>query len=176
MRYRLLFAVSGIAAALAMSGCQDDAGKTGADSGGSSAQKPPAAPPASPPGTAAPQPAKPDSKAHPPDAGPVTADLKVEFKKSDTSAAQVWTLKCGPAGGDHPDAKGACGALAAVESPFAPPDEKACTMIFGGPETAKVTGTWQGQKVDASFSRKDGCEVNRWAKVQKLLPEVPRVR
>lgn len=179
MRYRLLFAVSGIAAALAISGCQHEQGKAAGappGDGGADAQKPAASPTQTPPPSSAPPSSKPGSVAHPPDAGPVTADLTVTFKKGESSAAQTWTLTCGPVGGDYPKAKDACAALASVDQPFAPAPKGSCTMIFGGPETARVTGTWQGQKVDTTFSRKDGCELNRWTKMQEFLPDVPRVR
>jgi hypothetical protein len=53
---------------------------------------------------------------------------------------------------------------------FAPtPANQACTQIYGGPETATVKGAIDGQPVDASFKRTDGCEINRWEKVQALL-------
>jgi hypothetical protein len=50
-----------------------------------------------------------------------------------------------------------------------PPADQACTQIYGGPETATVTGTLNGERVDESFKRTDGCEIDRWQKVQALL-------
>src|SRR4051812_9350395 len=42
---------------------------------------------------------------------------------------------------------------------FAPtPKDVACSMIYGGPETATVKGTLRGKPVDARFSRTDGCQ------------------
>jgi len=56
------------------------------------------------------------------------------------------------------------------ESDFAPtPAGVACSMIYGGPETATVKGTLNGRPVDARFSRTDGCQTTRWRKVQRLL-------
>jgi hypothetical protein len=53
---------------------------------------------------------------------------------------------------------------------FAPtPADQACTQIYGGPETATVKGTLDGQPVDASFKRTNGCEISRWKTVQALL-------
>jgi hypothetical protein len=53
---------------------------------------------------------------------------------------------------------------------FAPtPTGVACSMIYGGPETATVKGTLRGTAVNARFSRRDGCETSRWRKVQRLL-------
>jgi hypothetical protein len=46
-----------------------------------------------------------------------------------------------------------------------------CTMLYGGPATAHVTGTWAGRPVDARFDRADGCEIARWDALVPLLPE-----
>ena len=45
----------------------------------------------------------------------------------------------------------------------------ACTQIFGGPETAEITGTLNRRKISARFSRTNGCEIARWEKVAPLL-------
>lgn len=172
MSYRLLFAVSGVVAALAISGCQDQKDSA---SGGSSAEKP-ATSPAQTPSSGSGQPTSPSTGAHPPDAKPAKADLTISFKKSTSSSPQEWKLTCDPPGGNHPDAKAACAALAKNAKPFAPAAKSPCTFIYGGPETATVTGTWQGQKIDTTFSRKNGCEIDRWTKAGDLLPEVGRVR
>jgi hypothetical protein len=42
------------------------------------------------------------------------------------------------------------------------PEAQACTMIYGGPATATVTGSVGDTKVDADFSRQDGCAIARW--------------
>ena len=52
------------------------------------------------------------------------------------------------------------------------PSGMMCTQIFAGPETATITGTLRGSAVDARFSRRDGCEVQRWKRVEPLLAEV----
>jgi hypothetical protein len=53
---------------------------------------------------------------------------------------------------------------------FAPvPQDRACTQIFGGPETAHVTGTLRGTDIDARFARNNGCEIERWKQVAPLL-------
>ena len=63
-----------------------------------------------------------------------------------------------------PTDSAACGAAAGVSAAdLAPtPDDTACTQIFGGPETATIKGTIRGDAVDATFSRTDGCEIERW--------------
>ena len=50
------------------------------------------------------------------------------------------------------------------------PKDKACTQIYGGPETATITGTWQGQRVISRFARNDGCQIGRWKLMEGLLP------
>ena len=49
------------------------------------------------------------------------------------------------------------------------PDDVACTELYGGPQTATVAGTLERERVDARFSREDGCEIARWDKVKPLL-------
>jgi hypothetical protein len=64
-----------------------------------------------------------------------------------------------------------CGAVAKLDAKaFEPtPGDMACTQQFGGPETATVKGTLNGEPVDAEFSRTNGCEIARWKQVQPLL-------
>jgi hypothetical protein len=42
-------------------------------------------------------------------------------------------------------------------------------MIYGGPQTARVRGTYRGRKVEAVFNRKNGCEIARWKRVAFLF-------
>jgi hypothetical protein len=87
--------------------------------------------------------------------------------------AQVWRLRCGPAGGTLPRPGAACARLARLERPFAPvPKDMACTQIYGGPQVARVTGTFRGRRVWATFKRTDGCEIARWNRVRFLFPGV----
>src|SRR4051794_812215 len=46
---------------------------------------------------------------------------------------------------------------------------KVCTDIFGGPQTAEITGTLRGKAVSARFSRQNGCEIDRWQAAKPLL-------
>ncbi|WP_433571815.1 SSI family serine proteinase inhibitor [Streptomyces sp. CA-251247] len=86
-----------------------------------------------------------------------------------------YELTCDPAGGTHPAAVKACARLDELaqedRNPFAPvPEDQMCTMQSGGPATARVTGTWQGQRVDATFNRGNGCEISRWRTMEPVLP------
>ncbi|GGY72448.1 SSI family serine proteinase inhibitor [Streptomyces omiyaensis] len=89
-----------------------------------------------------------------------------------------WKLTCDDRpGGDHPAAARACerleGLARAGEDPFAPvPADRMCAQVHGGAVTAQVTGVWQGRRVDARFSRANGCEIDRWENVEPLLPSV----
>jgi hypothetical protein len=60
--------------------------------------------------------------------------------------------------------------LAAGRGIFAPtPGGIACTMIYGGPQEALITGTLRGEKVWTRLRRRNGCEIARWNRVAFLL-------
>jgi hypothetical protein len=81
------------------------------------------------------------------------------------------TLELTCAKGDENAACAAASKLAAAD--LAPtPANTACTQIYGGPETASIKGTLNGEPVDATFKRSDGCEIKRWDTVSPLLDEV----
>jgi hypothetical protein len=100
-----------------------------------------------------------------------TTDLQIEISiRGSEAPTNVWTLQC-PPGGTLPDAATACTKLAEIRAPFAPvPKRTACTQIYGGPEIAHVSGTFNGRPVDTEFSRGDGCEIERWNRVSFLFP------
>jgi hypothetical protein len=87
-----------------------------------------------------------------------------------------YRLECGPVGGTHPKAEQACARLEELSrdgrDPFADTDATRglCTMQDGGPATARVTGTWHGREVNATFRRKNGCEISRWNDLEPVLP------
>ncbi|MFZ0161562.1 MAG: SSI family serine proteinase inhibitor, partial [Kineosporiaceae bacterium] len=84
----------------------------------------------------------------------------------------TWTLTCDPAGGTHPDPATACGVLGAngAKALPAPPATTACTEQYGGPQKAKITGTWRGRAVNAELSLENGCQITRWTALLGLLP------
>ncbi|WP_329148747.1 subtilase-type protease inhibitor [Streptomyces sp. NBC_01456] len=87
----------------------------------------------------------------------------------------TFELYCHPGGGNHPHVKAACTKLDGMarwgRDPFAPvPQGANCTMMYGGPATAHVTGTWAGRPVNADFRRTNGCEIGRWGHFEPLLP------
>jgi hypothetical protein len=96
--------------------------------------------------------------------------LEISVSRGGESPTKVWTLRC-PAGGTLPNAARACKRLLALERPFAPtPKQAACTLIYGGPQVADVRGTFKGRRVKARFTRKNGCEIERWNRVRFLFP------
>ncbi|MFG2876234.1 SSI family serine proteinase inhibitor [Streptomyces sp. NPDC048337] len=86
-----------------------------------------------------------------------------------------YQLECDPVGGDHPQRERACARLDQLaregKDPFAAvaPDQ-ICTTQDGGPATARISGSWRGRTVDATFRRTNGCEISRWDKLEPLLP------
>lgn len=89
----------------------------------------------------------------------------------------TYELYCHPDGGDHPDVADACAALDRGtrwgKDAFAPvPKDTLCTMQYGGPATAHVTGTWAGRPVDARYDRGDGCQIGRWDRLVPVLPDL----
>jgi hypothetical protein len=104
----------------------------------------------------------------------VSTDLTIVVDDG-TGKTTTWKLSCDPPGGTHPTPAAACAVLAAKGRTALPPVPKdmMCTQIFGGPQTAKITGTWLGKPVDSSLSRANGCEISRWKALEGLLPKVP---
>ncbi|WP_242910830.1 SSI family serine proteinase inhibitor [Actinomadura terrae] len=153
MRYRtLLVTTPGLAMILSLAACGDEqsSGKPADQPSGATSVQPSTAP----------------------------ADhLTIQVRASAEAPAKTWTLNCAPPGGDHPKAGAACAELTKAKQPFKPvPKGQMCTQIYGGPEIATVRGTWQGQKIDTKFTRKDGCQLHRWTTVGALFGDVPKVR
>ena len=106
-------------------------------------------------------------------AAPAPTELRItvwpEGPRGD--GVHVWRLRCGPSGGTLPRAAAACRRLSALERPFAPvPKDVVCTQVFGGPQVARVTGTFERRRVWVTFKRSDGCEIARWNRHRFLFP------
>lgn len=110
------------------------------------------------------------SPADTPTSGPET-ELTVVLDQGEGASSEEWTLTCDPVDGSHPDPEAACDTLAELDPEvFEPvPPDAMCTMIYGGPQTAEVTGQWNGDPVDAEFSRENGCEIDRWDTAASVL-------
>ncbi|WP_053852359.1 SSI family serine proteinase inhibitor [Streptomyces sp. NRRL B-24085] len=106
---------------------------------------------------------------------PTGDHLTVTVRDAGHGADGTFEVDCHPARGTHPDPAGACAGLDRNtrwgRDTFAPvPEGSVCTMLYGGPATAHVTGTWAGRPVDARFDRSNGCETARWDRFVPLLP------
>jgi hypothetical protein len=85
----------------------------------------------------------------------------------------TWTLRCDPPRGDLPRPARACRKLSVGGAKlFTPvPRDAVCTEIYGGPQRARVTGTVDGKRVWATFTRTNGCQIGRWQGLSPwLLP------
>ncbi|MER7489429.1 SSI family serine proteinase inhibitor [Streptomyces sp. NPDC126497] len=116
--------------------------------------------------------APPGAYAHAPGPG---ERLTVTVRDAGGGADGTYEVRCRPSGGSHPDPAGACAAVDRNtrwgRDAFAPaPRDAVCTLQYGGPATARVTGTWAGRPVDATYSRTNGCEIARWDRLVPLLP------
>jgi hypothetical protein len=103
--------------------------------------------------------------------------LTVVVEDTGSGRDGTYELFCHPDGGSHPDVSGACRVLDENtqwgKDTFAPvPPDSVCTMIYGGPATAHVTGTWAGRPVDARYDRSNGCEIGRWDRLTPFLPSM----
>jgi len=94
--------------------------------------------------------------------------VRVDGDGKGPTKARTLELTCRP-----DDKSAACLAAAKLSAAdLAPtPADTACTQIYGGPETATIKGTLNGEPVDAKFSRTDGCEIKRWETASPLLDE-----
>jgi hypothetical protein len=117
--------------------------------------------------------------------------LTVTYDRGD-GQARTYTLRCGAGPGgmraqatpqeplgerggqdgqDGVDAGAACSRLAELGGPVGPVAAgQMCSMIYGGPQTARVTGVWDGARVSEEYRRTDGCEVARWGRMVPALP------
>jgi Subtilisin inhibitor-like len=103
----------------------------------------------------------------------VSAALAITVYPNGTGRQPVhrYTLRCDPAAGSVPNPARACGALAALENPFAPiPPDTACTQIAGGPQEARVVGRVGDAKIWVRLRLRNGCEIDRWRKLAAVVP------
>ena len=102
-------------------------------------------------------------------------DLRISYRATETAPPKRLELHCTPpAHGTVPAPAMACRKLIAIgDRAFARPNPQtqACAQIFGGPQTALVTGIYFGRPVWAKLSRVDGCANARWQSVAFLFPK-----
>ncbi|ANH95462.1 hypothetical protein A8713_15240 [Streptomyces sp. SAT1] len=105
--------------------------------------------------------------------------LTVTVRHAGAGKDGTYELYCHPGGGSHPDVRRACRVLDGRtrwgRDTFAPVQEgSVCTLQYGGPATAHITGTWAGRPVDARYDRRDGCAISRWDGLVPVLPGLGR--
>lgn len=108
--------------------------------------------------------------------GQGNAELSITLRETPEAAAKTFTLVCADgkpaAESKHPSPAEACATIKnspAILSPAPPRTDQACTMQYGGPATAKVTGAVDGKEVTAAFSRTDGCQIAMWDAAKSIL-------
>jgi hypothetical protein len=99
--------------------------------------------------------------------GPVTElTVRVDPDGKGPEPARQARVRCG----EPPEGR-ACAAAADLRPRDLAPvaGDVACAELYGGPQTATVSGTLNRRAVDARFSRTNACEIARWEKVAPLL-------
>lgn len=102
------------------------------------------------------------------------AALSIVYRSSAEAQQVTWQLNCPARTGNHPDPRGACERLESLSGdPFAPvPKGTLCLTIYGGPQTASISGNFGNMRVAASFRLVDSCEIARWKKLVPVLPDI----
>jgi hypothetical protein len=100
----------------------------------------------------------------------------IMIKPSDSEPAIKYTLTCKDGAptdqSRHPSAAKACEVLKDNPGVLVPqPRNKdvVCTQQYGGPQTAFVTGSVDGEPVNISFGLHDGCEISQWNAAESIL-------
>ena len=90
---------------------------------------------------------------------------------ANTPSRVTWTLRCAPARGTLSRPARACARLVAGGPKlFAPlPPNAVCTEIYGGPQRARVVGVVDGKRVWSTFTRTNGCQIDRWQRISPWL-------
>lgn len=183
----VLMAVAGLAA------CTPNGGPTPSPSTSTTSGAPSTPSPTAPSGspspdteTTSPAPA-PSAEPLPSGPGQGNAELAIMIKPAETATATNFTLVCqngAPAAeSQHPNPAAACIAIKnnpSILNPVPADKNQVCTqqapaiqggqqMIYGGPQTATVTGVVDGHQVQVSFSQKDGCEIAAWNAAKDVL-------
>ncbi|OFI38692.1 hypothetical protein BIU82_03955 [Arthrobacter sp. SW1] len=104
------------------------------------------------------------------------AELSIIITPAPGTEPLSYTLVCrdgAPTGeSKHPNAAAACAALKdnpALLTRAPRPTDRACTMQYGGPETAVVSGAVDGVGVESSYKLTDGCEIGAWEGAKAVL-------
>jgi hypothetical protein len=104
-----------------------------------------------------------------PAATPPAAATRLTIEVTGTGTAPITIEhRCGAA---QPCDRSQLDELAAVARPADP--QRACTMQYGGPEKAHVTGTLEGKPVDVAITRTNGCGIAAYDALFAALDRKP---
>ena len=110
-------------------------------------------------------------------------DLQVSIRADGTVESVHYRLVCDGAASlpetQHPNAAQACELVQANPALLANPKpgvNEACTMQYGGPAVAVVSGTLDGRVVNREFNVRDGCGISDWDAALPLLVEKPSLQ
>jgi hypothetical protein len=94
----------------------------------------------------------------------LTAHITIHVQKDPKSPEKTAVLICP---GRKPIERDVCAALDVVAPKVFEPvgESRVCTMIYGGPATATMRGTYDDGLVNATFNQANGCEIGRWNQV-----------
>jgi hypothetical protein len=108
-------------------------------------------------------------------------ELEIHYEHAAAGVDQTYTVTCAGASSElsgdavEVDADAACDALrepAVVERlTQGPPQDQVCTEIYGGDDTAEMTGTIGDRSVDTVADRTNGCAIDTWDEL--LAPILP---
>ena len=102
-------------------------------------------------------------------------DLEIVVRNDGTTVSHEYRLLCQGEqvgeGSTLPTAEAACALLASNPAVLSPEtgQNRICTEIYGGPDTAQITGTLAGRSVSTTFDRHNGCAINDWDAAAPLL-------
>ena len=99
---------------------------------------------------------------------PATSQLTVEVSGLDSPVVVEWSC-----GGAQPCERSQLDKLAVATQP--PDPTRACTEVYGGPEEAHVTGTLEGEPVDVTIDRSNGCGIADYEALFEALGRKPPV-
>ena len=115
-----------------------------------------------------------------PDGSQAFAELQIRYEHAAAGVERIYTITCTDSAelsGDDVDvdADAACAALgdpAVVERlTQGPPQDRVCTEIYGGDDTASIAGSIGDQPVDTAADRTNGCAIQEWDEL--LAPILP---
>lgn len=113
-----------------------------------------------------------------------SANLTIEYFTNSESESESppenreYTLTCfkdGEAGGTYPDPESGCAVLLDSYKGYKAIKDSSrdtCTMIYGGPEKASISGTINNTSIDIELSRTNGCRIAEWDSWNSILDVV----